>query len=59
MPVRLIYGQQDRGAAAERAALVLQLCPTLDLRAVDRCKHLVQWDAAAKFADLSGRFLAR
>ena len=58
VPLRLIYGRQDRGHAAERAALAIELHPGLDLHLVDRCKHLVQWDAADEFAALSGSFLA-
>ena len=57
-PLRLIYGRQDRGHAAERAALAIELHPGLDLHLVDRCKHLIQWDAAEEFAALSGSFLA-
>ena len=57
-PLRLIYGREDRGHAAERAALAMKLHPGLDLHLIDRCKHLVQWDAAEEFAALSGSFLA-
>ncbi len=57
-PLRLIYGREDRGHAAERAALAIELQPGLDLHLVDRCRHLVQWDAAEEFAALSGSFLA-
>lgn len=58
VPLRLIYGREDRGDAAERAALAIELHPGLDLHLVDRCNHLVQWDAAQEFAALSGSFLA-
>jgi len=58
VPLRLIYGREDRGHAAERAALAMELNPALDLHLVDRCKHLVQWDAADEFAALAGSFLA-
>jgi len=58
IPLRLIYGKQDRGNAAERAASAKQKYPALDLHVVDRCKHLVQWDAPKEFETLSGRFLA-
>jgi 2-hydroxy-6-oxonona-2,4-dienedioate hydrolase len=58
VPLRLIYGRQDRGHAAERATLAMKLHPGLDLHLVDRCRHLVQWDAAEEFAALSGSFLA-
>lgn len=58
VPLRLIYGKQDRGGAAERAATAKQLYPALDLHLLDDCKHLVQWDAAQQFAELTGSFLA-
>jgi pimeloyl-ACP methyl ester carboxylesterase len=58
VPLRLIYGREDRGGAAQRAALATELHPGLDLHLLDRCKHLVQWDAAEEFAALSGSFLA-
>lgn len=58
VPLRLIYGRQDRGHAAERAALAIERFPGLDLHLVDRCKHLVQWDGAGEFAALCGSFLA-
>jgi pimeloyl-ACP methyl ester carboxylesterase len=57
VPMRLIYGKQDR-SAPERAALVKQLHPNLDLHLVDRCGHLVQWDAREELARLAGDFLA-
>jgi pimeloyl-ACP methyl ester carboxylesterase len=57
-PLRMIYGKEDRGHAAERAALSIELNPGLDLHLVRRCKHLVQWDAAEEFAALCGSFLA-
>jgi pimeloyl-ACP methyl ester carboxylesterase len=56
--LRLIYGKEDRGNAAERAALAKKLYPRLDLHLIDRCKHLVQWDAAEEFVALCGSFLA-
>jgi pimeloyl-ACP methyl ester carboxylesterase len=58
VPLRLIYGREDRGDAAERAALAIKIHPGLDLHLLDRCKHLVHWDAAEEFAALSGSFLA-
>jgi pimeloyl-ACP methyl ester carboxylesterase len=57
-PLRMIYGREDRGHAAERAALAIELNPGLDLHLVERSKHLVQWDAAEEFAALCGSFLA-
>ena len=58
VPLRLVYGRQDRGNAADRAALAIARTPGLDLHLVERCKHLVQWDAAAAFAALAGAFFA-
>jgi 4,5:9,10-diseco-3-hydroxy-5,9,17-trioxoandrosta-1(10),2-diene-4-oate hydrolase len=57
-PLRLIYGRDDRGECAKRARLALERWPALDLHLLDRCKHLVQWDAPERFAELTGRFLA-
>ena len=53
----MIYGRQDRGSAAERAALARERYPGLSLHVLDRCKHLVQWDAADAFVRLSADFL--
>jgi pimeloyl-ACP methyl ester carboxylesterase len=58
VPLRLIYGRQDRGHAAERAALAKERWPGLDVHLIERCKHLVQWDAPDEFAALAGDFLA-
>ncbi len=57
VPVLFIYGKQDRGSAAERAGLAKQRYPRLNIHVIDRCKHLVQWDAASDFETLCGRFL--
>jgi pimeloyl-ACP methyl ester carboxylesterase len=57
-PLLLLYGREDRGRAAERAERARQRYPTLDLQLLDRCKHLLQWDAAERFAAIAGRFLA-
>jgi pimeloyl-ACP methyl ester carboxylesterase len=56
VPMRLIYGRQDR-AAERRATLARQRYPGLDLHLVDRCRHLVQWDSPAEFAALTADFL--
>jgi len=58
VPLLLLYGEQDRGEAAPRAARAKELNPRLDQRLLPRCAHLVQWDAAEAFAQLAGRFLA-
>jgi pimeloyl-ACP methyl ester carboxylesterase len=57
VPLLLFYGKQDRASAGERAALAKQEFPGLNLHILDRCKHLVQWDAAEEFVEMSSRFL--
>ncbi|HEX9445211.1 MAG TPA: alpha/beta hydrolase [Candidatus Binatia bacterium] len=58
VPLLLMYGKQDRGSAAARAAALKERYPALDLHLLDNAKHLAQWDAAAEFEKLTGRFLA-
>jgi 4,5:9,10-diseco-3-hydroxy-5,9,17-trioxoandrosta-1(10),2-diene-4-oate hydrolase len=58
VPLRLIYGKEDRGDCARRAQLAKERSPGLDLHLLERCRHLVQWDAPERFAELAGDFLA-
>ena len=58
VPLLMMYGKQDRASAAARAAALKERYPALDLRLLDGAKHLAQWDAAAEFEKLTGRFLA-
>src|SRR5262245_50472359 len=57
-PVLLIYGRNDRARAEERAKLLKERYPQLDLHFADGCKHLVPWDAADLFHELAVPFLA-
>jgi pimeloyl-ACP methyl ester carboxylesterase len=57
MPLVLLYGEQDRGNAAERARLLQQQQPGLDLHVVDGCKHMAPWDAAETFHRLAIRLI--
>jgi pimeloyl-ACP methyl ester carboxylesterase len=57
VPLLMLYGENDRGHAAQRAARAKEMNPALELRILPRCAHLVQWDAAEQFADIAGRFL--
>jgi len=59
VPLLLLYGAEDRGQAARRAALAKEMHPGLDLLLLPRCRHLVQWDAADEFARIAGEFLSR
>jgi len=56
-PLLLIFGKNDRANAAERAALLKEIYPRLDLHIVDQCKHLVHWDALESFHKLAAAFL--
>jgi pimeloyl-ACP methyl ester carboxylesterase len=59
MPLLMIYGREDRAHAAERADLLRRMHPTMNIHVVDRCKHLVPWDAADAILRLSVAFLKR
>ena len=59
MPLLLIYGREDRARAAERATLLHERYPQLDLHFAEGCKHLVPWDAADLFHRLAVPFLTR
>ena len=58
-PLLLIYGRNDRARAEERAKLLKERYPQLDLHFADGCKHLVPWDAADLFHKLAVPFLTR
>jgi pimeloyl-ACP methyl ester carboxylesterase len=59
MPLLLIYGRNDRARAEERATLLKERYPQLDLHFAEGCKHLVPWDAADLFHRLAVPFLTR
>jgi 2-hydroxy-6-oxonona-2,4-dienedioate hydrolase len=59
MPLLLIYGRNDRARAEERATLLHQRYPELDLHFAEGCKHLVPWDAADMFHRLAVPFLKK
>jgi 2-hydroxy-6-oxonona-2,4-dienedioate hydrolase len=58
-PLLLIYGRNDRARAEERAKLLKERYPQLDLHFADGCKHLVPWDAEDLFHKLAVPFLTR
>ncbi len=59
MPLLMIFGREDRARAADRAALLMEKEPGLDLHMADGCKHLVPWDAADLVQELGVPFLKR
>jgi pimeloyl-ACP methyl ester carboxylesterase len=59
VPLLLIFGREDRARACDRAILLKQKSPHLDIHIVPNCKHLVPWDAAEDFVRLSIPVLKR
>lgn len=57
MPLLMIFGRNDRAHAADRAAMLKDKYPQLQIHVVDGCKHLVPWDAADAFIRLAVPFL--
>jgi pimeloyl-ACP methyl ester carboxylesterase len=57
IPLLMIFGREDRAHAFERATLLKEKLPQLNLHIVDGCKHLVPWDAADVFVRLAVPFL--
>ncbi len=57
VPLLLLYGKQDRGSAAARAALLKEQEPGLRIELIDNASHLVIWEAADKFNEIVIRFL--
>ena len=53
----ILWGNNDRGAAVERALLLFRLIPNAELHIFDRCAHWVQWDQAARFNRIVADFL--
>ena len=53
MPLRLMFGRQDRSWAYARAMKLKELYPRLDLHILEDCKHLVPWDAADAWVKLA------
>jgi pimeloyl-ACP methyl ester carboxylesterase len=43
--------------AFERATILKEKFPQLDLHIVDNCKHLVQWDVTDQFHRMATKFL--
>ena len=57
VPLLMIFGRNDRAHAADRAAILKQTYPQLQIHIVNNCKHLVPWDAADEFIRLAVPFL--
>ena len=59
MPLLMMFGREDRAKAFERASLLKEKSPEANVHIVQRCKHLVPWDAADEFAGLAVPFLKK
>ena len=53
MPLRLMFGRQDRSWAFKRAMKLKEMYPRLDLLILEDCKHMVPWDAAGRWEPLA------
>lgn len=53
----ILWGNNDRGAAVERAFLLFQSIPNAELHVFDRCAHWVQWDQSGRFNQIVAGFL--
>jgi 2-hydroxy-6-oxonona-2,4-dienedioate hydrolase len=58
VPMLLLYGKDDRPTTAAQADLLRERAPNLDLRVIDRCKHLIQLDAADTFQSAAAAFFS-
>jgi pimeloyl-ACP methyl ester carboxylesterase len=57
MPLLMIFGREDRAHAGERAELLKQKQPQINLHIVNGCKHMVHWDAFDDLMRLGVPFL--
>ena len=57
MRTLILWGNNDQGAAVERAFLLFQLLPDAELHVFNQCGHWVQWDQAERFNELVSDFL--
>jgi 4,5:9,10-diseco-3-hydroxy-5,9,17-trioxoandrosta-1(10),2-diene-4-oate hydrolase len=57
MPLLMIFGREDRAHAGERAELLKEMQPEVNLHIVNGCKHMVHWDAFDDLMRLGVPFL--
>ena len=57
MPLLMIFGREDRAHAGERAELLKQMQPSMNVHIVNGCKHMVHWDAFDDLMRLGVPFL--
>jgi len=57
MPLLMIFGREDRAHAGERAQLLKEQQPQINLHIVNGCKHMVHWDAFDDLMRLGVPFL--
>ena len=54
----MLYGAQDRGSAAKRAALLKEKDPKLQIEVIDEAAHLLMWDQKKIFFEKVLNFLS-
>ena len=57
MPLLMMFGREDRAHAGERAELLKQKLPQINLHIINGCKHMVHWDAFDDLMRLGVPFL--
>ena len=57
MPLLMFFGREDRAHAGERAELLKEMQPEINLHIVNGCKHMVHWDAFDDLMRLGVPFL--
>ena len=58
VPLLMFYGDRDRASAGQRASLLKEQRPELDIEVVKDAAHLLMWDAPGAFTSRVLRFLA-
>ena len=57
VPLLMVFGADDhRGYASKRVPLLREKYPGLRIEVLDRCGHLMQWDAAGRLEELAASF---
>jgi pimeloyl-ACP methyl ester carboxylesterase len=58
-PLVMLYGDHDLAPDGQRAALLKELQPGIDIRVVKDTAHMLMWDAPEVFRSVLLEFLAR
>jgi pimeloyl-ACP methyl ester carboxylesterase len=59
VPFMMMYGADDRPTTPRQVGLLRQRYPRLDVRLLERCRHIIQWDRADAFNTAATTFFNR